>query len=111
MLLVLVAAAACDLGGISREAAIELAMPHGGGGAEAVSAEHGPLGRFAAARTLPEEPRNREVWAVRVRGRVAVSCPQPVAGAGRCPPDSVITTLVVLDFRTGAFLYSEAPAP
>lgn len=99
----------CDIGGISRADAIEIATRNGGPATTAIWAEHGPLATFADQRTLPEEPRSREVWAVRLRGRFPASCPfHP--NMANCPADAP-TMLVVLDFRTGEFLFSEAPAP
>jgi hypothetical protein len=97
----------CDFGGISRAKAIDIAT--NGDPASAISAEHGPLGRFANSRTLPEVPRTREVWAVRISGRFPFSCPYH-ANMANCPADAT-TMLVVLDFRTGEGLFSEAPAP
>jgi hypothetical protein len=96
----------CDLGGISREKAIEIAT--NGDPTSALSAEHGPLGRFDLG-ALPEEPRTREVRAVRISGRFPFSCPYR-PNMTKCPADAT-TKLVVLDFRTGESLFSEAPAP
>lgn len=104
-----VAAGGCDLGGLSRADAIEIATRNGGPATTVISAGHGPLGEFADQRTLPEQPRSREVWALRLRGRFPASCPfHP--NMANCPPDA-LTMLVVLDFRTGEFLFSEVPAP
>lgn len=108
MLLVVVAAGGCQLGGISRSEAIDIATQHGAVGL-ALSAEYGPLGRLADPGALPEEPRTRMVWAVNVRGRFPFECPLH-PGMKNCPPDAT-SMLVVLDFKTGDFLFSEAPAP
>jgi hypothetical protein len=71
-----------------------------------VWAEEGPFSRFADARALRDEPRARPVWGVIMQGRFVGECPAPVAA---CP--HAATKLVVLDFLTGDFLFSEAPAP
>lgn len=97
----------CGLGGISRERAIQIAVQDRPG--VVLSAEHGLLGRFIEPTTLPEEPRSREVWAVRIRGKVSISCPaMPIP---RPCPDVVMNTLVVLDFVTGEFVLSESAGP
>jgi hypothetical protein len=101
------ASAGCDLGGIPRDKAIEIATHlHP---ASVLSAERGPLGRFASPGTLPDQPRSREVWAIRIEGRFPLECPYH-PGLANCPPDAT-TMLVVLDFLTGEFVFSETPAP
>jgi hypothetical protein len=101
---------ACSSGvGISRERAIELASPGGGPNAHVLSAESGPFGRFADAGTLPEEPRTRQVWAVVLAGKFPAPCVLNATGQSVCPPDAE-TMLVVLDFRTGDFLFGTTPA-
>jgi len=101
--------AACWFGGISREGAISLAAESAGPTATVVRAERGPLGQFADTRTLPEEPRGRDVWAVVFAGSFPGSCVVGEAGPV-CPPDAT-TKLVVLDAQTGAFIFAESPAP
>ncbi|HEY7735518.1 MAG TPA: hypothetical protein VH813_01860 [Candidatus Limnocylindrales bacterium] len=96
---------ACAVG-ISRERAIELATTNAGAGETVLWAESGPIGRFADPWTLPEEPRDRFVWAVLYEGQVAVSCVLDARGRSVCPPQAT-RRLVVLDFRTGAFIYAE----
>lgn len=95
---------ACFFGGISRDRAIELALS--GGGREVIWAEAGPLGQFVNRRTLPEERRDRQVWAVLVKGAFPASCPFRPTGL-KCPADAT-QQLVVLDFRTGDFIFSES---
>jgi hypothetical protein len=90
---------ACGVG-ISRDQAIKLAL--GPTTAKVLSAQAGPLGHFTDRTTLPEEPRDRQVWAVLLSGRFPVSC---VAGIP-CPPDAT-QQLVILDYRTGDLILSE----
>lgn len=100
----------CSPSGITRERAIELASDNAGSESSLIRAEAGPLGQFADARTLPEEPRDRRVWALVFAGNFEGECVFTQSGTSRCPPGTG-TVLVVLDFQTGAFLFSEAPAP
>ena len=100
------AAATCALGGLPRDRAIELALGSSSAAADAAWAESGPLGRFADARTLPDERRDRQVWAVMLRGSFPGSCVLNAAGESVCPPDAS-GMLVVIDYHTGEFIFSE----
>jgi hypothetical protein len=95
---------------VGRERAIEIALAEAAPGTSVVSATSGTLGRIGDPNVLPDEPRDREVWAVVLRGQFSGSCPMPATGDPVCPPDAT-SMLVVLDFHTGAFVYSTAPAP
>lgn len=111
-LLLLVASllVACG-GGIGREEAMEIALREGGAeGATVVRAERGPLLRFTLGRTTADEPRDREAWAITLSGSFAGECVLDPAGESVCPPGAT-SKLVVLDARTGAFFFSESPAP
>lgn len=74
-----------------------------------VRANTGPLGGFAGAGTLPNEPRNREVWGVVFAGDFPFSCPITGNVPFSCEQDAS-TMLVVLDGRTGEVLYAVTPA-
>jgi hypothetical protein len=108
---VALAAVACAPGGISRDRAIELAVAAGGDSTvppSVISVETGPLGRFADQGTLPDEPRDREVWAILLAGDFAGECVVNANGESICPPGAS-RKLVVLDFATGEFIFSESP--
>ena len=108
---VALAAAACAPGGISRDRAIELALAAGGDSTvppSVISVETGPIGRFADERTLPDEPRDRQVWAILLAGDFAFECVMNANGESVCPPGAN-RKLVVLDFATGEFIFSESP--
>jgi hypothetical protein len=101
--------AACVPGGISRDRAVELALAAGSDSvvpARVVSAEAGPLGQFVGARALPDERRDRQVWAVLLSGDFEGEC---VASAdGVVCPRGAAGKLIVLDRATGEFLLSES---
>ena len=69
--------AGCVFGGISRDHGVELALEAGSDSAApptVVSAAAGPLGRFAGARSLHDERRDRQVWAVLPSGHPRGEC-------------------------------------
>jgi hypothetical protein len=102
--------AACA-GGISREQAIEIARAEGGGqDATVLRAERGPLLRFALGHTTVDGPADREAWAITLGGSFAGECVLDANGQESCPPVAT-SKLVVLDAATGAFIFSESPAP
>ena len=74
---------------------------------EFIRAEIGTLGDFdeEGEISLPEESRNRTVWAVFFRGMVSFSCPITPSGPPPECPDVDTRMLVVLDYGTGEFLY------
>jgi hypothetical protein len=102
--------AACVPGGISRDRALELALAAGSDSvvpARVVSAEAGPLGRFVEVRTLPDERRDRQVWAVLLAGDFEGECVLDPNGDSVCPRGAA-GKLIVLDHATGEFLLSES---
>lgn len=109
-LLLLFVVVACA-GGIGREQAIEIARRESGdAGATVVRAERGPLLRFTLGQTTADEPRDREAWAITLSGSFAGECVLNAAGESVCPPGAT-SKLIVLDARTGSFIFSESPAP
>jgi hypothetical protein len=110
LLLVVAALGACG-GGIGREQAIEIAARESGdAGATVLRAERGPLLRFTLGQTTVEGPPNREAWAITLAGSYPGECVLNEAGESVCPPVAT-SKLVVLDARTGAFIFSRSPAP
>lgn len=98
-------------GGIGREQAIELARREAGAADVAVvRAERGPLLRFTLGRTPVDAPADRAAWAITLSGSFPGECVLDPAGESVCPPIAT-TKLVVLDAATGAFIFSESPAP
>jgi len=98
-------------GGIGRERAIEIARREAGAVATTVvRVERGPPGQFADVGALPEVPRDREVWSIVLRGSFPGECVLNEAGESVCPPAET-SKLVVIDAQTGAFIFSESPAP
>lgn len=109
-LLVATLLVACE-GGIGRDEAIEIALREGGAtDATVVRAERGPLLRFTLGQTTVEGPADREAWAITLAGSFAGECVLNAAGESVCPPVAG-SKLVVLDARTGAFIFSASPAP
>jgi hypothetical protein len=103
--------AACALGTIARDKAIEEALKAGGDSTvppSVTSIESGVLGQFIDAHTLPDEPRDRQVWAVLLAGNFAGECVAGANGESSCP-QAASSKLVVLDFATGEFLFAESP--
>ena len=72
-----------------------------------MSAEAGPLGGFVNERTLPEEPRDRRVWAVLYGGAFGGECVVNAKGELVCP-NGAPRKLIILDLVTGAFILSES---
>ena len=105
-LAILLAACSFGISGITRERAIALATRQSGN-TRVVGAASGPLRRFTPGSDLPNLPPDRQVWGVVFAGKFPSSC-RPNAPA--CPPDAT-TMLVVLDYRTGEFLFATTPAP
>jgi hypothetical protein len=108
--LVSLAVVACG-GGIGRDEAVEIARRESGDPAATVlRAERGPLLRFTLGQTTVEGPADREAWAITLSGRFAGECVLDPTGEEACPP-VVGSKLIVLDARTGAFIFSASPAP
>lgn len=99
-------------GGIGRDEATEIALRESGaGGATVVRAERGPLLRFALGLGVAaDEPWDREAWGITLSGTFLGECVLNAAGESVCPPVAG-SKLVVLDARTGAFIFSASPAP
>jgi hypothetical protein len=100
----------CEGKGISRERAIELALTTAPADATAFSAERGPLSDFVGTGVSTLEPPDLMVWAIVLHGTFSGICVINASGDSVCPPDAT-SQLVVIDGHSGAFLYSEAPAP
>ena len=98
--------AACAVGALSRDQAVATVLESEAAATEVLWVETGPLGRFAGDHTLPEERRDRQVWAVMLKGSFPGSCVINQVGKSICPPNGT-QKLVVLDHRTGEFLYAE----
>ena len=101
---------ACGFSGVTRDEAARLAVQAAGPDSSVSSAQQGRLGDFVDARTLPEIPRDRGVWAVVVAGEFPGECVITATGETRCPRTAQ-TALVLLDDQTGELLLLEAPAP
>ena len=78
--------------------------------ATAFSAERGPLSDFVGTGVSTLEPPDLMVWAIVLHGTFSGICVINASGDSVCPPDAT-SQLVVIDGHSGAFLYSEAPAP
>jgi hypothetical protein len=108
--LLLLIVVACG-GGIGREEAKQIALREGGAdGATVLRADRGPLLRFTMGRTTADGPPEREAWAITLSGSFPGECVPNAAGESVCPPVAT-TKLIVIDARTGAFIFSESPAP
>ena len=112
VLLVLLAlvAVACTSVGISRERAIELARASTVAPGAVIRIETGPMDRFIPGQSMPTAPRDRVVWAVLLETKDPGECVLDADGVSRCPPVAR-SKLVILDFATGEFLYSELSVP
>jgi hypothetical protein len=101
--------------GIGSEEAIAIARDYLGSYPEFVYAKPGTLGDFDAEGeiALPEEPRDRLVWAVTFRGIVSFPCPMGPTGVPAAGCDDIDAEMrVVIDQRTGEVLYeAERPWP
>lgn len=98
--------------GISYDEAVEIARDQIGPHPEFIRAEAGNLGDFddPDVIALPDEPRDRLVWAVFFRGIVPSYCPLVLEPPPSYCIDQIVEMRVVLDYRTGEFLYeSERP--
>lgn len=98
------AVAACT-GQISRDEAARVALANAGAVASVEWAESGPLGRFVDPTTLPDEPRDRSVWAVMLHGSFPGGCVITPTGSSVCPTGRT-ARLVIVDGETGVFLVS-----
>ena len=98
------AVTACS-GQVSREEAARVALANAGAAASVEWVEPGPLGRFVDATTLPDEPRDRSVWAVMLHGAFPGTCVITPTGSSVCPTGRT-AKLVIVDGQTGAFLAS-----
>jgi hypothetical protein len=92
-------------GGISRDQAIALARSHVAADMSFADAAAGPWTTFAQSPSGVAEPSppDRLVWAVRYTGEFTICSP-----AGTCGSPRPGTTTVILDFKTGDFLGTEA---
>lgn len=99
---------ACD-SGLTRSRAEEIALGETTPGSQVLSAQQGPLARFADSAAVAAGREDRQVWAVIVSARYPASCPVTETGPRPCPfIDS--TMLVIIDRATGEVLYSKVPA-
>ena len=105
ILAVLALAVAACTGQISREEAARVALANAGAVATVEWVEPGPLSRFVDATTLPDEPRDRSVWAVMLHGSFPGTCVITPTGSSVCPTGRT-AKLVIVDGQTGAFLVS-----
>lgn len=109
LLLAAALAIGCASAGISRDRAIEIAIRAASDSTlppTVVTAEDGLLGALVDARSLPDLPRDRAVWAILLAGRFPGECVPSADGRSVCPPGAG-RKLVVLDRATGDLLYAE----
>ena len=105
--------ASCNTG-LSRDAAIKAALRHQSSSTAVtvLSAQTGPMGRFVDSGTLPDQPRERAVWAVALSGTFQVGCgPAPPPGQQPHCPEPATSELIVLDYASGEFIVGQIPAP
>jgi len=93
--------------GISEEEAAAIGRSNVASPGILVSAQFGEFGEFADPGDLPNEPRDRLVWALVFETTVYVECP---SGAN-CPSPYLGRTLVILDYASGDFIMSSTPSP
>src|SRR5688500_2826191 len=109
LVLALALSMGCTQRALPVDEAVAEGRKHAPPGAVLVLVRNGPLSDFADARTLPEVPRSRLVWAIDLRAQYPRGCPAGIQI--QCPPPPITNGLVVLDYVTGEFLYSEVPSP
>lgn len=106
---------ALDLKRSSESWAVAIARDYLGPDPEFIHAKPGTLGDFDEDGdiSLPEEPRDRLVWAVTFRGIVSFPCPMGPTGLPAAGCDDINAEMrVVIDRRTGEVLYeAERPWP
>jgi hypothetical protein len=96
--------------GLTEAEAVAVAQSHVAPPGDLVSAEQGGLGDFVEPGILPNEPRDRPVWAVVLTSIIDMECPAPPATI-ECPTPHQGEVLVVLDYFSGDFITSSAPPP
>ena len=107
ILAVIALALAACAGQISREEAARVALASAGAGAISTVewVESGPLSRFVDATRMPDEPRDRSVWAVMLHGSFPGGCVETPTGSSVCPTGRT-ARLVIVDGQTGTLLGS-----
>lgn len=93
--------------GVSEEQAVTIGGSHVAPPGTLIRAQFGEFGEFAEPGALPDEPRDRLVWALVFETTVYVECPTSAI----CPSPYIGHTMVVIDYASGDFIMASTPSP